>query len=116
MLEHWAAEYGFLDTWLVELWADTLDLWRSYPDGRGVWEIAWPTFDYFDERAELGEPKRTLKHFRWLALHQVGQLTYEQLAEHEQGESGLDISTISRALTATATLIGLTLRPAPRRH
>ena len=115
-LEHWAAEYGFLDPWLVELWADTLDLWRSYPDGRGVWEVAWPTFDYFNERAEVGEPKRTLQHFRWLALHQVGQLTYEQLAEHEQGESGLDISTISRALTATATLIGLTLRPAPRRH
>ena len=64
MLEHWAAEYGFLDTWLVELWADTLDLWRSYPDGRGVWEVAWPTFDYFDERAELGEPKRTLQRSR----------------------------------------------------
>jgi hypothetical protein len=64
----------------------------------------------------VGAPKRTLEHFRWLALYQVERLTYEQLAALEQGEAGLDISTISRGLRSTATLLGLTLRPAPRRR
>ena len=114
-LAQWAAAYGFLDAWLVEIWANTLDWWCADPEARSGWEIAWPTLTYFDEQAELGAPKRTFTHFRWLALSQVGRLTYAQIAEHEQGEAGLDLSTISRAITATASLIGITLRPAPRR-
>jgi hypothetical protein len=116
MLVDWATRYGFLDTWLVEFWENTIDLWRSCPESRRDLQLAWPIFAYFDERAEVGTPKRTLTHFRWVALHQVEYLTYEQIAQHEQDEAGLDMSTISRAITTTARLIGVTLRPAPRRH
>jgi hypothetical protein len=39
-LAAWATEYGFLDAWLVEIWADSLELWCSDPEARADWEIA----------------------------------------------------------------------------
>jgi hypothetical protein len=66
----------------------------------------------------LGEPKRTFKPFQWLALHQVGHLTFRQIAEREPGYDGggLDFSTITHALDETARLIGLTRRALRPRH
>ena len=95
-----------------------MEMWRGDPEARVTWEPAWPPYAHFvrEKRVELGEPKRTLEHFRWLALYHVEGLTYDELARHEQDKQGHpDPSTISRALTQTAALIGITLRPAPRR-
>jgi hypothetical protein len=116
-LPSWAVDYGFLDDWLVTAWVGTLVLWHTDPESRLDQEIVWPPFAYFNEQAVIGIPKRTLfTHLRWLALHQVGRLTLKEIAEAEQSADGLEISTISRAVTTMAALIGLTLREAPRRR
>jgi hypothetical protein len=55
-------------------------------------------------------------HFEWLALHHVGRWTYKRLAERYQNTEGNpNESAISRAVTETAALVGLTLRPARAR-
>jgi hypothetical protein len=51
------------------------------------------------------------RHFEWLAQHHVARCSYSAIAERYQtADSSLDISTISRAITTCAALIGLTLR------
>ena len=51
-------------------------------------------------------------HFDWLALHHVDGWTYDRLLARYQDESGRpELPAISRAVTETADLIGLTLRP-----
>jgi hypothetical protein len=60
--------------------------------------------------------KRNLDHFVWLARYQVGKRTEAQIAEEAQDEHGFpDIPAVSKALTSTAQLIGLQLRPAQGR-
>jgi hypothetical protein len=52
------------------------------------------------------------RHFEWLALHHVARCSYNAIAERYQtADLSSDISTISRAITTCAALIGLTLRP-----
>lgn len=48
-------------------------------------------------------------HFEWLALHHAGHLTYQQIANRSAQRT--DPAEISRAIRATAALVGLTLRP-----
>jgi hypothetical protein len=57
-------------------------------------------------------PKKTaLVQFEWLALHHVGQWTYLQIARRYGNAKGYpDIAEISKAITRTAKLVGLTLR------
>jgi hypothetical protein len=56
--------------------------------------------------------KEAVTSFEWLALHHVGQWRYERLARRYGNSKGYpDIPAISRAITDTAALIGLTLRP-----
>ena len=52
--------------------------------------------------------KRNLRHFEWLVLEHVKGLRPEQIAEHLQ--TGLDVSTITKALIDTAALCGITRR------
>jgi len=60
--------------------------------------------------------KRTAEHFEWLARHQVAGWTEARIAEHYQTEAGKpDVPGVSRALTETAALVGITLRAAPGR-
>jgi hypothetical protein len=62
------------------------------------------------ERPQLG------KHAEWLVLHQVKGQTEAAVAEQYQDpERGLDVATVSKAVTSLAKLIGLPLRPARRR-
>jgi hypothetical protein len=56
--------------------------------------------------------KDTVTPFEWLALHHVGRRRYDQLAHQYGNDKGYpDVPAISRAITDTAALIGLTLRP-----
>ena len=56
--------------------------------------------------------KETRDSFEWLALHHVAHWTYDRLAGRYGNEHGYpDGPAISRAITDTAALIGLTLRP-----
>jgi hypothetical protein len=56
--------------------------------------------------------KETMVSFEWLALHHVGRWRYEQIAREYGNSKGYpDVPAISRAITDTASLIGLTLRP-----
>jgi hypothetical protein len=48
------------------------------------------------------------RHFEWLALYQVAGLKLERIAERDR--DGIDIGTISRAVTQTAALVGVDLR------
>jgi hypothetical protein len=116
LIHDWADDFGFLDPWLVDIWEETVDRWRDFPDARRAWDIAWPSFTYFEDQDEIVPTKRTFTHFRWLVLHQVGRLTYEDIAERVQSSAGLRIPSVSRAITTMATLIGVTLRPARRRR
>jgi hypothetical protein len=54
------------------------------------------------------------QHFEWLALHHAGRKTEAEIAERYP--EGLNIGSISEAITTSAALIGLTLRPAPGRN
>ena len=50
-------------------------------------------------------------HFEWLALHHVGRWTYEPIVERYQDVEGRpDVPAVSRAITETAQLVGLTPR------
>ncbi len=61
--------------------------------------------------------KRNLEHLEWLARYQVAGWTEAKIAEHYQDENGSpEVPAVSRALTDTARLIGLTLRPAQGRE
>jgi hypothetical protein len=52
------------------------------------------------------------EHFEWLALHHVGKSTYGEINQKYADANGKpDVPAISRAITETANLIGLTLRP-----
>ena len=60
--------------------------------------------------------KRMLEHFDWLARYQVEGWTQAKINERYQDEKGRpDVPAVSRALTSTAKLIGLQLRPAQGR-
>ena len=59
--------------------------------------------------------KRTPEHFRWLIDHQVNGMTYAQIAQRYGSASGLADASVGQALSDTAALIGLPLRPAPKR-
>ena len=55
--------------------------------------------------------KRTPAHFDWLALYQVRTWTEARIVEKYQNAAGFpDLSGVSRAITKTAALIGLSLR------
>jgi hypothetical protein len=53
---------------------------------------------------------RNGQHFEWLVLYHVKGKTLEEVAQECQSEKGLDVSTVGRAVTKLAGLIGLTLR------
>ncbi len=53
---------------------------------------------------------RNGQHFEWLVLYHVKGKTLEDVAQECQSEKGLDVSTVGRAVTTLAGLIGLTLR------
>jgi hypothetical protein len=50
-------------------------------------------------------------HYVWLVEHQINGRRYEYIAEHYQGEKGLEFRNISEAINRLAKLIGLTMRP-----
>lgn len=104
--------------------------------GEGDWWPDFPTAPTWDPLSEPGEKYRERveeyigivkstprlartpekrsgdQHFDWLALHHVGGWTYEQLNEKYADANGTpDISAISRAITDTARLANVTLRP-----
>jgi hypothetical protein len=54
---------------------------------------------------------RNEDHFRWLVEHQINGRRYEEIAQSEQDESGMDFRRISEAITPLAKMLGLTLRP-----
>jgi hypothetical protein len=61
--------------------------------------------------------KLSLHHFEWLARHQVAGWTQSRLVEHYQDASGKpDVPAVSLAITETARLIGVKLRPARGRR
>lgn len=66
---------------------------------------------------EAPEKRKLEQHMEWLALYQVGGRTEAEIATltNADGENPPDVSTISRAITETARLIGLRLRPAQGR-
>ena len=64
-------------------------------------------------RQKVKKIKPGQEHFEWLALHHAGRKTEAEIAERYP--DGLNIGSISEAITTTAALIGLTLRPAPGR-
>ena len=52
-------------------------------------------------------------HFEWLALHHVGRWSLPRIVERYRREAGSpDITAVSRAITETAALVGLTVRSA----
>lgn len=55
---------------------------------------------------------RTSKHFLWLVEHQINGRRYEEIAQSEQDESGIDFRRISEAINPLAKMLGLTLRSA----
>ena len=68
--------------------------------------------------AEKSDPT----HFEWLALHHVGRWTLPRIVERCRNESSAafakatlvsapDVSVVSRAITETAALVGISLRP-----
>lgn len=59
------------------------------------------------------EPRKRSIHAEWLVLHQVKGWTEAKIAEHYQNEAGVDVSTVSKAITRLAKPIHLPLRPAP---
>jgi hypothetical protein len=51
-------------------------------------------------------------HFEWTVLHHVGKKRQAEIVEiYQDGSGHPDVSAVSRAITETAALIGLTLRP-----
>jgi hypothetical protein len=60
--------------------------------------------------------KASLDHFEWVALHQVACMTYYEVAERVQDANGSPTEpAISQAINRAAKLLGITLRPVPRR-
>jgi hypothetical protein len=55
---------------------------------------------------------RSHKHFRWLVEHQINGRRYEEIAQSEQDENGMDFRRISEAINPLAKMLGLTLRSA----
>jgi len=118
------------------------DVWRgvsaSYwgPGGENIdppqWHPDHETEEQYDERVKAYKAmvrqqataagwtdvieKRNLGHFLWLARYQVAKWTEKRISEEEQDTQGHpDIPAVSKAVTATARLIGLQLRPAQGR-
>jgi hypothetical protein len=57
------------------------------------------------------------EHFEWLALHHVGKWTEAAITEkYQDADRGLNVGSVSEAITKTAELVGLTLRSAPGRR
>lgn len=145
-LDTWAQRWGFTDDWARWTAHQHAKFWREDPTITGRWILLsvgvwWPSvppcppFDPVRERRSqwlarmkahetavlkdpgaVKTPVKAAHHFEWLALHHVGGLRLEDLAEKYQDADGLAISTISEAIESTALLIGLTLRTRPGRH
>jgi hypothetical protein len=98
----------------------------SGEEGRGGWDPEMESETAFRKRVDrhilrvhaLAEAsgfvrvrdKRHPEHFDWLVLYHVSGWTMPQISETYQDAAGLDISTVSRAITQTAALIDLTVR------
>lgn len=135
-IEAWATRRGFTDAWARRNAIGNADLWREQPDMTGRWVILTPSAQWVpmalweSNRESLPaftarmKPliKRTPekhddRHFEWLALHCVGHQTYTQIVERYQNQDGSpDVSAVSRAITETAALTGVTLPPARGRR
>ncbi len=144
-LKAWADTWGFSDEWALEVARVHAERWRDDPTTFGIWSVAiaaWtpsfavgPSWNPITEsestfRRRVGEYIESIKktpgisrapekrggpdHFKWLALHHVGRQTYEQIAE-PYGD-GLNIGSVSEAITQTAATVGLTLRSRPGRN
>ncbi len=97
-------------------WDMKEDTWSSYKAKATSAFTAWLD-DYKERTLELRrvEPKafnkREPQHFVWLVEWQVNELTQDEIASKYQDEEGFAMSSVSEAITKTAALVGLTLRP-----
>lgn len=122
----------------VRLWADlpdTVGRWLSYPTivswqpifpaPPSAWSPMSESESAYRARIEAyiatvkatpgatptPERRKLDEHFEWLALHHVGRLTYEQIADrYYQNDDSPKEKAIGHAITDTAALVGLTLR------
>ena len=119
----WRAMPEARGKWLAQ---KAVGAWIPQSPAPPTWDPTWETEKTYRARIETdiesvkqisgispAPEKRTgNQHFEWLALHHVGGWKYERINERYADESGKpDIPAIRRAITETAALIGLTLRP-----
>lgn len=101
----------------------TFDPWDAAIDTQAVYkkkigEVFKARLKDYCERMKESHGKgkaydsRTSKHFRWLVDHQINGRRYEEIAQSEQDENGMDFRLISEAINPLAKMLGLTLRSA----
>jgi hypothetical protein len=97
-------------------WDATIDTRASYK--KKVGQAFKARLDDYCERMKESHGKgkaydnRNQNHFLWLVEHQINGRRYEEIAQLEQDENGLDFRRISEAINPLAEMLGLTLRPA----
>ncbi|CAN5530559.1 hypothetical protein BH23ACI1_BH23ACI1_31190 [soil metagenome] len=123
--------------WHTRLWRDVPELAGRWQSAGGVcgWEPVMPPLAAWNPTMETADAYRARveahiataqdqegytrtptkldgRHFEWLALSHVGGWTYLQIMEKYQDRNGTpDVSAVSRGVTETAALVGVTLRP-----
>lgn len=117
----WREQPEMTGRWLIVTAAG----WVPTPKAPPQWDPHVETEAHYRRRqqAYIEDVKRTtgfeptptksdLRHWEWLALHHVDEWKYEQIHKRYSDPDGSpDIPAISRAITDSARLIGLTLRP-----
>lgn len=143
-LRRWAERWGMWYPWALRsarLWVQYPDVPGMFGTvSRALWEpgtLHGPSWDPIKETeaefrsrvdAYIAACHRTVGikpapdksnpvHFEWLALHHVARWNLPRIVERYRSEFDCpDIAVVSRAITETAALVGLTLRSARGRH